>query len=587
MSGRSLTAIGIALALVVLVVMVSGPVSAVVVNFPDPGLEAAIRNKIAKPTGDIHDTDLIGLRQFFAGSWGIANLEGIQHCVALTSLHLGNNQIRDISALSGLINLKSLSLYNNRIVDISALSDLTKLTNLSLHHNEIVDISALSELTNLRTLWLFNNQIRDISALSGLTNLRMLWLFNNQINDIAPLVNNPGIGRGDSVMLRRNQLSLQYGSPNIPDIEALQRRGVDISFDPQNGSCSNVVVDFPDPGLEATIREAIGIPTGDIHDTDLAGLVFLPAIKRGIANLEGIQHCVDLTTLWLSNNQIRDISALSELTNLRTLWLSNNQIRDISALSGLTNLTTLWLFNNQIRDISTLSGLINLTEILLSNNRICDIAPLVNNPEIGYGDQVYLQENQLLLQSGSPSMLGIEALQGRGVRVNFNPQNRSCPDVVINFPDPGLEAAIREAIGIPTGDIHDTDLAGLVFLPAIKRSIANLEGIQHCVDLRVLWLQKNQIIDINALSSLINLKVLWLQENRIVDISELSGLTNITQILLRNNQISDISPLVNNPGIGSGDYVGLSYNYLDLTWGSSNWLDIETLEDRGVIVSDD
>lgn len=33
---------------------------------------------------------------------------------------------------------------------------------------------------------------------------------------------------------------------------------------------------------------------------------------------------------------------------------------------------------------------------------------------------------------------------------------------VVTFPDPGLEAAIREATGKPTGDIHDTDVIGLM-----------------------------------------------------------------------------------------------------------------------------
>ena len=37
------------------------------------------------------------------------------------------------------------------------------------------------------------------------------------------------------------------------------------------------------------------------------------------------------------NNQIEDISTLSELTNLKILNLSNNQIQDIKVLSDLIN----------------------------------------------------------------------------------------------------------------------------------------------------------------------------------------------------------------------------------------------------------
>ena len=51
-------------------------------SFPDPALEEAIR-----------DTNLIGLRGLYVSNRGIINLEGIQHCVDLTSLSLDNNEI--------------------------------------------------------------------------------------------------------------------------------------------------------------------------------------------------------------------------------------------------------------------------------------------------------------------------------------------------------------------------------------------------------------------------------------------------------------------------------------------------------------
>ena len=97
-----MTAIGMVLIFGFLVAMVSAPVSAVVINFPDPGLEAAIRDEIGKQTGDIHDTDLTGLTSLDASERDIANLEGIQHCVDLTYLEMGYNQIHDITALSNL-----------------------------------------------------------------------------------------------------------------------------------------------------------------------------------------------------------------------------------------------------------------------------------------------------------------------------------------------------------------------------------------------------------------------------------------------------------------------------------------------------
>ncbi|MCK4570477.1 leucine-rich repeat domain-containing protein, partial [Candidatus Bipolaricaulota bacterium] len=129
----------------------------------------------------------------------------------------------------------------------------------------------------------------------------------------------------------------------------------------------------------------------------------------------------NLTELWLNWNQIVDISALSNLTNLMQLYLAGNQIVDISALSGLTNLTMLGLYNNQIVDISALSGLTNFTILDLGSNQIVDVGALVNNAGLDAGDSVNIYYNYLDLTPGSPDMLDIEALQRRGVNVDFDP----------------------------------------------------------------------------------------------------------------------------------------------------------------------
>ena len=193
-NGR-LAAIRMTLALIVLVAMVAIPASAAVVNFPDPGLETAVRNAIGKPTEDIHDTDLLGLTELDATGSSIANLEGVQYCADLTRLWLYENKIVDISALSGLTNLNSLALGSNNVV--------------------------------------------DISALSGLADLDSLGLGNNQIVSIAPLVNNAGLDSGDDVDLDHNPLDAQSGSPNMLDIVALRQRGVSVTYHEDCDTCGN------------------------------------------------------------------------------------------------------------------------------------------------------------------------------------------------------------------------------------------------------------------------------------------------------------------------------------------------------------
>ena len=79
---------------------------------------------------------------------------------------------------------------------------------------------------------------------------------------------------------------------------------------------------------------------------------------------------INLTTLYLSKNQIIDLTPLSNLINLKVLDLSNNQISDLTGLSNLINLEYLDLSENQINSDSLircpLSNLINNDEINIS-----------------------------------------------------------------------------------------------------------------------------------------------------------------------------------------------------------------------------
>jgi Leucine-rich repeat (LRR) protein len=62
----------------------------------------------------------------------------------------------------------------------------------------------------------------------------------------------------------------------------------------------------------------------------------------------------------------------------------------------------------------------------------------------------------------------------------------------IQFPDPNLEAVIRDAINIPEGSIYAMDLEGLKELDAREKSIKDITGLEHCSNLEDLDLRSNQ-----------------------------------------------------------------------------------------------
>ncbi len=204
---------------------------AAIATFEDAELEAEIRDALRESVGAQKDLTcgvISGLTLLDASYGGIMSLAGIQNLTGLTILELNeNNWISDISALSGLTSLTQLWLNNdllgsNLISDISALSGLTSLERLHLGGNSITDISALSGLTSLTDLRLMRNSISGISALRGLTSLTRLYLHTNpDLTDIQPLLDNTGLGAGDTVVLTNTNVS-------CTDLAALEAKGVTV-----------------------------------------------------------------------------------------------------------------------------------------------------------------------------------------------------------------------------------------------------------------------------------------------------------------------------------------------------------------------
>ena len=101
-------------------------------------------------------------------------------------------------------------------------------------------------------------------------------------------------------------------------------------------------------------------------------------------------------------------------------------------MAGLTNLVHLYLSQNQITDISVLGELTRLEWLELSSNSISDLLPLVANTGLGSGDEVDVRANPLSYPSINTH---IPALQQRGVKVKFDNRADINNDGLVNVLD--------------------------------------------------------------------------------------------------------------------------------------------------------
>ena len=192
---------------VAVTVLVAQPVSAQVVEIPDPNLEKAIREELKLPDENpITQQEMLRLEKLSAWDSEITDLTGLEHATFLIDLGLCGNQIHDLRPLAGLVQLEGLSLCGNPISDISSLANLTKLKLLDFGgigqgYRQIVDITPLTNLTQLEVLNLARQSISDITSLANLTQLIHLQLENNYITDFRPLAN---LGNLKELWINRN-----------------------------------------------------------------------------------------------------------------------------------------------------------------------------------------------------------------------------------------------------------------------------------------------------------------------------------------------------------------------------------------------
>ena len=127
----------------------------------------------------------------------------------------------------------------------------------------------------------------------------------------------------------------------------------------------------------------------------------------------------------------------------------------------------------------------------------------------------------------------------------------------IHIPDVNLANAIRKTLELDEGALITADaMRKLTELDARVRSIADLTGLEHAVNLTTLDLSGTAVSDISPLASLTNLERLDLNESDVSDISPLASLTNLEWLWLDNTAVSDISPLA---GLTNLEWLDLDY----------------------------
>jgi internalin A len=443
-----------------------------------------------------------------------------------TELDLFYRNISDLTPLAGLTNLTELHLATNNISDLTPLAGLTNLTYLNLSDNNISDLTPLSELTKLTKLYLHDNNISDSTPLAGLTNLTSLGLSFNKLGYITPLAELTNLTMLDLQGNHTDTSTKAMLEEALPNTNIIWPEMI-IDFLPWDFKFDHEWIWNPEPygGLDVL---------GKIKEAKDSGATELYLSQENISDLTPLAWLTNLTYLNLSDNNISDLTPLSELTKLTKLDLSYSNISDITPLAGLTNLTELSLQGNPI----TTSQKAMLEEALPNTN--------ITWPEEIIDDRTWEEKYEEWIQNPDP-------YGGLGVLQQIKEAKDSGATylwlVGYNITDitPLAELTNLEELYIDENNITDiTPLAGLTNLTILILSwnnISDLSSLKGLTNLATLRLVDNNITDLTPLAELTNLTTLVLGGNNIFDLSPLKGLTKLTWLSLSGNNISDLTPI--------------------------------------------
>ncbi|MEJ6475412.1 leucine-rich repeat domain-containing protein [Pseudoalteromonas piscicida] len=295
-----------------------------------------------------------------------ADSSAIEAKTNLTTLVLDKTQIEDFSFLKSFSKLQKLGLGTyggNTDFDIADISNNVELNALSLRNLRVDNASTLSTFTELHSLALEQlsiSSLRFLQTMPELTSLELKHLSN--INDLGWISFTPSLtelhirGLDNSV-----DFSVLSELENMRDL-TLHNRGSQLSLSTLGKMSAleklTVLVERLTASSDVKFPNVKTLDVSAYHYSNLINLSSFPAsesavlIQRDhyedqkIMNLDALGSNSNLKSLRLEGfSDVENISQISEFKSLESLYISETQVTDISAVASLPQLKWLTLNN--------------------------------------------------------------------------------------------------------------------------------------------------------------------------------------------------------------------------------------------------
>ena len=302
------------------------------------------------------------------------------------------------------------------------------------------------------------------------------------------------------------------------------------------------------------------------------------------ADIQDLKYMVNLYSLNLRENNITDVSCLTELPRLESLQLSDNSITDLSPLADMTELIDLYVDGNDITDLSPLAEMTQMRYIDVGNNpNLTDLSPLSGMTKLKGVDFQDVPVTDFSFLSG---MTELENLNFNAVLAGADLSPLANLSKVKSLYIQGSDAPIGDLSFLSgmTGlqdlyiygvfeELTLPDLSGLTQLTMLQiypstdyvLPEVDLSPLQGVTSLQSLTLNVNTTaaLDLTPLAGMTEMRELTLNSESTapMDLSPLSGMTSMQSLSIRGN-IQSTAPLL---GMADMQTLSLSNNDNTLT----------------------
>ena len=477
------------------------------------------------------------------------NINNIDYFENITTLHLGGYAtIGNIDVLPKLTELRALSIRGYFKTSSAMAWEELKLERLSISNTDLSspDTSFINKIKSLKEVYIGTDV--NITHVSNLPSLKFLEIRTgsldlggiSNLDNIETLILGPDGGHITSGYM---DLQGEQLLEDLPKLSVVKFEDVIVSDFVFFRSLENLKSYDYTTSASNLFNEAIELKCGNQLTT--------LKLSAGITSLVVDPSCVNLKSLNLQSNSIRDVSSISSLKQLENLDLSFNH--------GFSNSFPL--------DILPLNELPKLIQLNLNNTT------LKNPPtDIKCGNDL--------------TILNLGAIASRTANYDVVPIRKFA-----------LDQSCKNLISLDISGNGVEDITSLSFLKNLKvleasfNNVNNLDLVEF-TQLKRASFQRNEIDNLNTLkcgdkleelefhgngiSSLLfensckNIIILSLSFNEIKDIFQLSTLKNIQNISVAGNEISDLSPL----------YELKKLRKIDISYNQTSFDDVETLRSK-------